>query len=77
MCSTVLQNSAPVGGSLIFLAIVMALINASNLMVRWLVHGADFATMFLVREVMAFLIFLLASWIMGRIEGRTIAIESQ
>jgi hypothetical protein len=58
---------------LIFLAIVMALINALDLMVRRLAHGADNATLFLVREVMSFLIFLLASWIMGRIEGRTIA----
>jgi uncharacterized protein len=59
---------------LIFLAIVMALINITNLMVRRLVHGADGATLFLVRAVMNFLIFLLASWIMGRIEGRTIAV---
>jgi uncharacterized protein len=57
----------------IFLAIVIALINASNLMVRRLLHGADNTTLFFVREVMDFLIFLLASWIMGRIEGRTIA----
>jgi membrane protease YdiL (CAAX protease family) len=57
----------------IFLAIVIALINASNLMVRRLVHGADDTTLFCVREVTDFLIFLLASWIMGRIEGRTIA----
>src|SRR5450631_1131382 len=58
---------------LIFLTIVVALINASNLVVRWLLHKADETTLFLVREVMGFLIFLLASWIMGRIEGRTIA----
>ena len=58
---------------LIFLAIVIALINVSNLMVRRLLHGADDTTFFLVREVMDFLIFLLASGIMGRIEGRTIA----
>jgi membrane protease YdiL (CAAX protease family) len=57
----------------IFLAIVIALINASNLMVRRLLHGADNTTLFFVREVMDFLIFLLASWIMGRIEARTIA----
>jgi membrane protease YdiL (CAAX protease family) len=57
----------------IFLAIVVALIKASNLMVGRLLHGADDTTLFLVREVMDFLIFLLASWIMGRIEGRTIA----
>ena len=58
---------------LIFLAIVIALINASNLMVRRVLHGADNTTLFFVREVMDFLIFLLASWIMGRIEARTIA----
>jgi uncharacterized protein len=58
---------------LIFLAIVIALINASNLMVRQLLHGADDTTLFLVREVIDFLIFLFASWVMGRIEGRTIA----
>jgi uncharacterized protein len=58
---------------LIFLAIVMAMINASNLTVGRLLHGADYATRFLVREATSFLIFLFASWIMGRIEGRTIA----
>ena len=57
----------------IFLTIVIALINTSNLIVRGLLRGADDTTLFLVREVMDFLIFLLASWIMGRIEGRTIA----
>lgn len=57
----------------IFLAVVIGLISASNLMVRRLLHGADEVTLFLVREVMDFLIFLFASWIMGRIEGRTIA----
>lgn len=57
----------------IFLAIVIALINADNLMVRRLLYGADNTTLFFVREVMDFLIFLLASRIMGRIEGRTIA----
>jgi membrane protease YdiL (CAAX protease family) len=57
----------------IFLGMVIALINASNLMVRRLLHGADSITLFLVRDVMDLLIFLLASWTMGRIEGRTIA----
>jgi membrane protease YdiL (CAAX protease family) len=38
-----------------------------------LLHGADDTTLFFVREVTDFLIFLLASWIMGNIEGRTIA----
>jgi uncharacterized protein len=58
---------------LIFLAIVVACIAASNFMVRRLLPGADDTTVFLVKEVMDFLIFLFASWIMGRIEGRTIA----
>jgi hypothetical protein len=57
----------------VFLAIVIALINAGNLIVRGVLHGADDTTLFLVREMMDFLIFLLANWIMGRIEGRTIA----
>src|SRR5579864_6936147 len=57
----------------IFLAIVIALINATNLMVRRLLPSADSTTLFLVFQVINFLIFLVASWIMGRIEGRTIA----
>src|SRR5207244_9271812 len=44
-----------------------------NISARLLLHGSDNTTFFLVREVMDFLIFLLASGIMGRIEGRTIA----
>ncbi|MGA8556048.1 MAG: CPBP family intramembrane glutamic endopeptidase [Candidatus Acidiferrales bacterium] len=58
---------------LIFLAIVVALGYASNQLLRRLLHGADDTTLFLVGELMDFLIFLFASWIMGRIEGRTIA----
>jgi uncharacterized protein len=57
----------------IFLAMVIGLINASNLVVRRVLHGADEVSLFLVREVIDFLIFLFASWIMGRIESRTIA----
>jgi hypothetical protein len=36
-------------------------------------HGADDTTLFLVFQVITILIFLFASWAMGRIEGRTIA----
>jgi len=57
----------------IFLAIVIALTSATNLMVRRLLGGADATMLFLVREVMDLLIFLFVSFIMGRIEGRTIA----
>jgi hypothetical protein len=69
VCSAALRNSAPVGGCSSSLAIVIGLINASNLMVRWLLPGADSTTLFLIREVVSFLISLLASGIMGRIEG--------
>jgi uncharacterized protein len=58
---------------LIFLAILIASVNAGNFALRRLLHGADDVADFLVREVMDFLIFLFASRIMGRIEGRTIA----
>lgn len=58
---------------LIFLIIVVALLKADNLAIRALLHGADDATFFLVREVSEFLIFLFASWTMGRIEHRSIA----
>lgn len=57
---------------LIFLAIVIASVNLSNLIIRRLLPGADNTTLFLIRETMDFLIFLLASWFMGRIEARTI-----
>jgi len=57
----------------IFLTIVIALINATNLIVGRLLPGADRTTLFLVFQVINFLIFLVASWIMGRIERRTIA----
>ncbi len=57
----------------IFLAIVIAVIDGSNLLIRWWLRSTDSTILFLVREGMDFHIFLLASGIMGRIEGRTIA----
>lgn len=57
----------------IFLVIVIALINATNLIFRRLLRGADQTTLFLVFQVINFIIFLFASWVMGLIEGRTIA----
>ena len=56
----------------IFLAMVLGLINASNLMVRRVLPSADQTTLYLVFLVINFVIFLFASWIMGRIEGRII-----
>src|SRR6516165_7913340 len=49
----------------IFLTIVITLVTVSNLVVRRLLYGANGAALFLVREMMDFLIFILASWIMG------------
>jgi hypothetical protein len=46
---------------IIFLAVVIGLINTTNLLVRRLLRGADDATLFLIREVMDFRIFILAS----------------
>jgi len=57
----------------IFLGIVVAVINADSWMIRHLLQGVDDTAVFLVREVLDFLIFLFASWVMGRIEGRSIA----
>jgi CAAX protease family protein len=57
----------------IFLAIVIVLIKATNLMVARLLPGADRTALFILFLVINFVIFLSASWIMGRIEDRTIA----
>jgi uncharacterized protein len=57
---------------LMFLSIVVTLGYTTNAIVRRLLHGADDTTLFLVGDLLDFLIFLVASWIMGRIEGRTI-----
>jgi len=56
----------------IFLGIVIAVINATNKLIGLLLPGADKTALFLIFQVINFLIFLLASWIMGRIERRTI-----
>ena len=58
---------------LMFVAVIFFLTYATNLLVRPLLHGASEATFFLVHESMSFLIFLLASWSMGGIEGRTLS----
>jgi len=58
---------------LIFLGIVSALIKGNNLLVGRMLPGVDTTTLFLENEVVDFLIFLFGSWIMGRIERRTIA----
>lgn len=59
---------------LLFVAIIVVLTVSANLAIRRLSPpGVDRDAQFLIREGEDFLIFLLASWIMGRIESRTIA----
>jgi len=58
---------------LIFLAIVVPVMQLSNLMFRRLLRGGDDAAVFLLGDLTSFVIFLFASWIMARIERRTIA----
>jgi uncharacterized protein len=58
---------------LIFIAIVEALIQGDTFVIHRLLPHADEVTSFLVFELADFFVFLLASWIMGRIEHRTIA----
>lgn len=58
---------------LIFVVIVVGLTKSSNWMLGRLLGHADEDARFLAFELMDFLIFLLASAVMGRVEGRTIA----
>jgi hypothetical protein len=58
---------------LIFLAIVIAFRESCNFAFGRLLHGLDRSTLFLVREATRFLVFLFATWIMGRIEARASA----
>ena len=58
---------------LIFVAIVIALSYATNQMFRRLPRGAGSDVSFLAFELMDFLIFVFASWIMALIEHRTVA----
>ena len=58
---------------LIFAALVTGLMAAKTQCIRMLPHGTDQATSYLVDKTLKFAVFLLASWIMARIEARTIA----
>ena len=71
----VFNRSEPRSGwrLLIFITLVVAFIKTINFAVRRILPGADETMLFLVREVSDFSVFLLASWIMGRMEKRTIA----
>lgn len=58
---------------LIFAVIVLALMFAKAALIRRLPHSSDQAVSYLLDKILKFAIFLLASWIMAKIEARTIA----
>jgi len=58
---------------LIFVAILAILFRLNRQFIRPLEHGLDDVTDEMVGDIVDFLFFLLASWIMARIEKRTIA----
>lgn len=58
---------------LIFFAIVSLLFALKGMLDQRMVRVMDKDTWFLIAEVLVFFIFLLASWIMAKIEGRTLA----
>jgi len=58
---------------LIFVVIVLALMFAKTALLRTLPHGGDQAISYLVDKILKFAVILLASWIMAKIEARTIA----
>jgi uncharacterized protein len=57
----------------IFGAIVLALVSARKTLLRVAFVGADDVTVYVVNKAASFLTFLIASWVMARIERRTIA----
>jgi len=57
----------------IFVAIVAALMFARTILIRNLPNSGDQAVRYLVDKILKFAVFLLASWIMAKIEARTIA----
>ena len=58
---------------LVFVGIVAILMAIKGLVDRRFSSFMDRQTWFFVGEAMVFLIFLLATWIMGKVEGRTVA----
>ncbi len=58
---------------LIFVAVLSVLFSARGLIIRRTMHGLDEASRYVINQAARFLICLLASWIMTRIERRTIA----
>ena len=59
---------------LIFVLMVVALMFAKSALIRRLPHSSDQAVSYLVDKILKFGLIVLASWIMAKIEARTIAI---
>ena len=58
---------------LIFVVIVLSLMFAKAALIRNLPHSSDQAISYLVDKILKFAVILLATWIMAKIEARTIA----
>ncbi len=58
---------------LIFGAIALALVSARKAFFRGALGGSDQVTRYVANKAASFLTFLFASWVMSRIEGRSIA----
>jgi len=58
---------------LIFVVLVAALMFAKSTLIRRLPQSSDQAICYLVDKILMFAVILLASWIMAKIEARTIA----
>jgi len=58
---------------MVFIVIVLGLMVAKTILIRMLPHGSDQAATYVVDKILKFGVFLLASWIMAKIEARTIA----
>lgn len=66
----------------IFFAIAEPLIKATNPLAAWMLparaaleraSGNDDGVMYVIREALRFLVLILATWVMGRLEGRTLS----
>src|SRR6516225_5177038 len=63
----------PLWSLCLFGLLVLSMLYGGNFVVRQFLQGAGPATLFFVREIRIFLTFFFATWIMGQIEGRSIA----
>jgi hypothetical protein len=63
----------PLWSLCLFSLLVLSMLYGGNFVVRQFLQGAGLATLFFVREIRIFLTFFFATWIMGQIEGRSIA----